>query len=224
MSWALNEWLRRMIEKHIDRRVGSGAAASGAASDDVTVQARARQVLVNTNTIISGLNTISPIITARNPAAGVGSGVRMQVFTASGTWTRPTGNAACYVIATGGGGPGGGSTTGTLMSNGGGGSGHTVEMYIANPPASAAVTIGQGGAASAVWSGGNNGGNTTFGTFLTAIGGVGGGGLTQVAPMGAMAAVVVVEVAPPGVRHWHGTLLAVESLQLELAGTLFRFN
>jgi hypothetical protein len=93
----------------------------------------------------------------------------MQVFSASGTWTKPNrlpSDALILVEAWGGG--GGGSSVST---DGGGGGGYSSKVVHASDlPASVTVTIGAGGA---VGNPGGNGGNTTFGSVLTAGGGGG---------------------------------------------------
>jgi hypothetical protein len=88
-------------------------------------------------------------------------------FTASGTWTKPGGlddDAMVFVElwAAGGGG------ASTNAGGGGGGGGWIGAWFRAGAlPASVSVTIGAGGGV------GGNGGNTTFGSLLTAFGGLG---------------------------------------------------
>lgn len=98
-----------------------------------------------------------------------------QVFTANGTWTKPsglTGDEIVIIQAWGGGGAGGNASN----RSGGGGGGAMVEYTIkaSQMGSTESVTIGAGGTPGAV--NGNPGGNTTVGTLLTTFGGGGGGG------------------------------------------------
>jgi len=111
-------------------------------------------------------------------AAVVGGIVSTQVFTSSGTWTRPSGIRTVLVKVVGGGGGGGGvsDTSGVFASGGGGSGGYAYELIDVSSTSSATVTIGAGGAGGAA---GNNAGATgatsSFAALVTATGGVGGG-------------------------------------------------
>lgn len=124
--------------------------------------------------------------TAVSPPAGPSSNV--QVFTADGTWTKPSGAINHKVIAIGGGGGGGGGATSSSGQNrsggaGGGGAGIVVRDYLASQlGASESVVVGTGGSGGAAGStSGSNGGPgapgfpTTFGAHLKAGSGQGGG-------------------------------------------------
>lgn len=107
-------------------------------------------------------------------AVGQRSLSTFQVFTASGSFTAPTGITKAYVTMIGGGGGGGGGT-----SSGGGGGGQA-GWYVVNYPytvvaaSSYTVTIGAGGTAGSTAPGnGGTGGTTSFDT-LSVIGGNGG--------------------------------------------------
>lgn len=99
----------------------------------------------------------------------------VQSFTAGGTYTRPWDLLWARIKVKGGGASGGGSST---TYGGGGGEGETAWKLVdaAAIAASETVTIGAGGAAIALNtnSDGNNGGTTSFGSHVTATGGLGG--------------------------------------------------
>jgi hypothetical protein len=98
-------------------------------------------------------------------------GPLMEVFEASGTWTKPLGLVAVRVRQVGGGGSGGGCAAtgvGEASEGGGGGGGEYAEAII---PASAlgateTVTVGTGGAGAAAGAAGSNGLATSFGAHL----------------------------------------------------------
>lgn len=113
----------------------------------------------------------------------------VQVFTSSGTWTKPAGAQTVTVICIGGGGGGGSGckgAAGTLRSGGGGGGGggYSVTTFKASDiAASVSVTVGAGGTSGASQTvnssngnAGGAGGNTTFGNYVASRGGTGGNG------------------------------------------------
>jgi hypothetical protein len=105
-----------------------------------------------------------------------------QTFTATGTWTRPTGCKAVFVRLVGGGGGGGGADSDgpTFAGAGGGGAGGGYsEKWVTAPAGTVAVTIGAAGAGgAATGADGSAGGTTSFGAHCTATGGAGGAGET----------------------------------------------
>lgn len=104
------------------------------------------------------------------------TGVNVQSFTSSGTWTKPSGVRFVRVFCWGGGGSGGRNGVATGVGGGGGGGQLTYSTFDASwLPATVSVTIGAGGAGVSGAAGGNDGGNTTFGTYLIAAGGAQGG-------------------------------------------------
>lgn len=124
-------------------------------------------------------------------AGGSGSSPQIDVFTASGTWTRPTAAKMVHAIAIGGGGSGGNGTNGSTSATragggGGGGGGCSVAMFIASQlGATVAVTVGAGGLGGVGGGDGLAGGVSKFGTMVVAGGGGGGGrGLGNTNPGG----------------------------------------
>jgi hypothetical protein len=89
------------------------------------------------------------------------------------TWTRPAGCNNVLVYVTGGGGGGQKSSNNSYRGSGGGGGGTAIK-WISNVTSTVSYTIGGGGAG--VYSGTNAsaGGSSSFGSYCTAFGGLGG--------------------------------------------------
>jgi hypothetical protein len=106
---------------------------------------------------------------------------QIQTLTTSGNFAVPAGVSSVKVRVFGGGGGGGGNTT-NGGGGGGGGGGYAEGVFAVTPGQVIAVIVGNGGGGGANNSGtvaGNNGGNaglSSFGAFLSATGGLGGGG------------------------------------------------
>lgn len=116
---------------------------------------------------------IDPSIRGRLVGTGTGATgaqIDRQVFTVSGTWTKPTGFPATslVIIEMWGAGGGGGTATG---HGGGGGGGYTrVTTKLSDLTGTVSVTVGAGGAATLA------GGSSNFGGLWFAYGGGGSAG------------------------------------------------
>jgi hypothetical protein len=108
-----------------------------------------------------------------------------QIFTASGTWTKPTADANdTLIVACIGGGASGGATrivpgNNGSASGGGGGGVALFSVRIGDLPATVSVTVGSGGASVIATSNneqlvGNAGGDSVFNNYARAKGGAGG--------------------------------------------------
>ena len=119
----------------------------------------------------------NPAISLPSIAGTLGLNARTtQVFTSSGTYTRPTGLVYAQVYVKGGGASGAGSTTTGNGASGGEGEEAWGLFTAATIGTSQTVTIGAGGAliSANTNSTGNAGGPTSFGAVITAAGAPGG--------------------------------------------------
>lgn len=135
----------------------------------------------NTTQIAAAVPTIAQInssVTANAKA------LRVQEFTATGTFTVPTNCNAVEILLVAGGGGGGGAYTGAAASigcGGGGGAGGVVQKTLpVTAGGSYTVTIGGAGAGGTYLAIGGNGGDSSFGALATATGG--GAGATHYTP------------------------------------------
>lgn len=114
--------------------------------------------------------------------------LQAQLFTASGTWTAPTGVTQVRATVIGGGGGGGG---GNALSGGGSGgiSVGSLGAYTVVPGTAYTVTVGTGGAGK-LYNGGTGGSGTTssFASFCSSTGGAGGAASVSACVQGATGA------------------------------------
>lgn len=130
---------------------------------------------------------MTPLRTAQAIAALAAAPLpTMQVFTASGTWTRPAGCRRIKVTVTGGGGGGGGADNASAVGRGGGAGATAISLIDVTALASAAVVVGAAGTAGSS-SGGDagHGGSSSFNsTTVVAGGGFGGFGVAAAGDSG----------------------------------------
>lgn len=119
----------------------------------------------------SGQEIAAPIVTGITGYKKIGT----KVFTTSGTWVKSLGTDAINVKLVAGGGGGGGSPLN--YTGGGGGAGGYAESFITSGFASSETVIVGAGGSGGLGSGlnnGSNGGSSSFGSHLSAVGGIGG--------------------------------------------------
>jgi hypothetical protein len=163
----------------MDSVAAVGTAAKYAREDHVHPTDTSRAALTQVVRYDAAQSLTAPQqLQARQNVASLGV-IRIQKFTASGTYTPSAGLLYAIVECWGGGGAGGGTSTGTASSSvvGGGGGGGAYSRSVvsaASIGASKAVAIGAAGTI-AFGAAGGAGGTTTFGaTIVTAPGGPGG--------------------------------------------------
>lgn len=98
----------------------------------------------------------------------------MQVFTSSGTYTRPSGISKAKVFVTGGGGGGGGGSPSHNHGGGGGAGGTAIKWITSGLGSTETITIGSGGSAGGGNTDGSAGQASSFGSHATGNGGSGG--------------------------------------------------
>lgn len=133
--------------------------------------------LVTTNTsqpVIDDGTTATILANLLNAIAG--RLINVQMFTATGTYTPTAGTKSVVVEVVGGGGASGGTaatSSSTVAAGGSGGGGGYAKSRLTSGFAGVTVTVGSGGAPVAGGQG-TSGGTSSFGSLLSATGGVGG--------------------------------------------------
>lgn len=115
--------------------------------------------------VAGAINASAILINGSPPVSG--GNYAMQVYTTSGTWTKPAGLKAIKVTVIGGGGASS-NTSGTIP---GGGAGGAAISYINSPsiPGPVSVTVGEGGITTNPAA--LSGNTSSFGAFCSATGG-----------------------------------------------------
>jgi hypothetical protein len=127
-------------------------------------------------------NVLTSNGTTWQSTAPTSTGINVQSFTGSGTWTKPSLAAGSRVLiqAWGGGGSGGRGNASNYYGGGGGGGYNERWLTLSAMGATETVTVGAGGTGASVLNGGNIGGTTSVGSLISAYGGSfasnGGGG------------------------------------------------
>jgi len=139
--------------------------ATGSGTDSIAVTV----VDDSHNHIISNVDGLQTELDAKVNTVDVDPGglESVQVFTSTGTWTRPAGITKIIVEGVSGGG-GGGNLLNQNSGSGGGGGGYFKELLDVSAIASATATVGAAGAVD------GNGGTSSFGSYCSATGGIGG--------------------------------------------------
>lgn len=113
------------------------------------------------------------------PAGGISAGVldSISVFTAGGTWTRPSGVTRVLMFVTGAGGGGGGGENQNAGAGGGGAGGTAIKFLDVSSISTSTITVSAtGGAGNTAAAAGTGGGNSSWADGTNTITGSGGSG------------------------------------------------
>lgn len=138
--------------------VADGSITTGKLANNAVTSAKIANNTITAAQIANGTITAAQIANGVIPSS-TGGLKSIQVFTASGTWTKPSGITLVKVIVTGGGGYGSGVFPGA-------GGGTAIKIIDVTSITSVVVTVGAGGSSSS-----NTGGTSSFGTHCSATGG-----------------------------------------------------
>jgi hypothetical protein len=119
------------------------------------------------STTFTGTTTFNNAAIFNSPAYGAGFFNR-EIFTSSGTWTKPAGVTTAYIEVQG---AGGGGSYNNNSSGGAGAGGYCNEIIDVSAETSVTVTVGSGGSGGTT---AKDGGLSSFGSFCTGNGGSGG--------------------------------------------------
>ena len=154
----------------------SGTLTTSDSIDFIMALGNVLDVGVPTDGSVSSAKLASTLDLSGTGRTGHGGLKSTQIFTSSGTYTKPVGINTIKVICTGGGG-GGGEGKASWNYNGGGAAGGTaIDIIDVSSVSTVTVTVGTGGAVQNAGNGsaGNNGTTSSFGSFCSATGGEGG--------------------------------------------------
>jgi hypothetical protein len=147
--------------------------------DETNGKFEPNQTFASNADAIAGLNNTRAMTALRTAEAiAVSSGYNEQIFTASGTWTKPVAapSTAMVRFEIWGGGGGGGRMSNYNGNGAGGGGYHSNTVKASDLAATVAVVVGAGGLGkTGSYGNGAGGGTSSFGVY-EATGGSGGGG------------------------------------------------
>lgn len=141
-----------------------GGTTSTGAHQSVASVGTAGQVLTS--------NGAGALPTFQDASSAGGGLISVNTYTASDTWSRPSGCTKVFVEVVGGGGAGGAATTDNTIGTGGAGGGFGQKTIDVTAISSVTVTVGAGGTGGS--GAGGNGGTSSFGAHVSCTGGTGG--------------------------------------------------